>query len=191
MPRVGAIGTNLLMPAAILGTGVARTGLFALRGADVRALPVRLSLPAFRRPVLRVMTVGAGLASRLHAFGIPMMLDSRPGPLRLARMLRTLAGRPLRMVPRARLTLRMRLAIAARVPLSSLPVLAARAVVRLDMIVPAAMIAMGASAGRSCDRHRSHTCGEKQPGHHNFSFQREKRPVGVTVPTFKRMEPAG
>jgi hypothetical protein len=147
-----------------------RASLLMLGRAGVRALAVRLRLAALRRTVLRVMPVRAGLMARLLAHCAAVMLGADPRPLRLSRMLTRCA---LHMPLRTGLALHMRCSMTSRVPLDGLPLLAAvTAMIRLGLVVPAAMIPMGPRAGRSCDRHRSHSCGEKQPGHHNFSFQR-------------------
>src|SRR5690349_15892084 len=77
--------------------------------------------------------------------------------------------------------------------LRALSMLAATAAA-LDLIgltvVTAAMAAMRPRIRRGCDRQRGNAGCEKDPGHHNFSFERQQRPVRRTVPTIKRMEPA-
>lgn len=192
--RVGAVGTKLRHPVlrvnavraillapghSVFGMSPIRPHLLPLGGADLLTLSIRMSLPAFRRPILRMLAVGADLLARLRAFDIPVLLDARPDALRLPVALRALAHRALHMALFARLPLHMRRPIAAGVPLDGLPVLAAAAaVVRLGLMAPAATVPVRPRAGRSCDRHRSDSCGEKQPGHHKISFQRVKRSVG-------------
>jgi hypothetical protein len=166
--RVSTVGMNPLLALCHTPFGLRplRASLLMLGRAGVRALAIHLRLAALRRTVLRVMPVHAGLMARCAA----VMLGADPRPLRLSRMLTRCA---LHMPLRTGLALHMRRSMASRVPLDGLPVRAAvAAMIRLGPVVPAAMIPMGPPAGRSCDRHRSHSCGEKQPGHHNFSFQR-------------------
>jgi len=60
----------------------------------------------------------------------------------------------------------------------------------IGLAVVSAMTAVRPRIRRGCDRQRGDAGCEKDPGHHNFSFERQQRPVRHTVPTVKRMEPA-
>jgi hypothetical protein len=173
--RADAVRTILLaLHDAPFGMRPNLASLLMLGGTDLRALSVRVDLPAFRHPVLCMMPVRTNLLARLRAYCIPMVLDARPGPLRLAVVLGALTRRALRMALGARLPLDMRRPIAAGMPLGCMSVLSAATMVRLGLMALAVLVSMRPRAGRSCDRHRSDSCGEKQPGHHNISFQREK-----------------
>lgn len=183
--RVNTVRTILLAPGhAVFGMRPILASLLMLGGTDVRTLPIRMSLPAFRRPILCVVAVGADLLARLRALGVPVIFDARPDTLRLPVVLRALAHRalhvalfmrlPLNMALFTRLPLNMSRPVAAGVPLDGLPVFSAAAVVRLGLMAPAAVVPMRPRAGRSCDRHRSDSRGEKQPGHHKYLLPTDK-----------------
>jgi hypothetical protein len=173
--RVNTVRTILLAPGhAVFGMRPILASLLMLGGTDVRTLPIRMSLPAFRRPILCVVAVGADLLARLRALGVPVIFDARPDTLRLPVVLRALAHRALNMALFTRLPLNMSRPVAAGVPLDGLPVFSAAAVVRLGLMAPAAVVPMRPRAGRSCDRHRSDSRGEKQPGHHKYLLPTDK-----------------
>lgn len=184
--RVNIVRTILLAPGhSVFGTRPILASLLMLGGAGLHTLSVRMSLPAFRRPILCVVAVGADLLARLRTLGVPVIFDACPDTLRLPVVLRALAHRalrmalftrlPLNMALFARLPLNMSRPVATGVPLDGLPVLGAvAAVVRLGLMAPAAVVPMRPRAGRSCDRHRSDSRGEKQPGHHKYLLPTDK-----------------
>lgn len=174
--RVNAVRTILLAPGhSVFGMRPILASLLMLGGTDLHTLSVRMSLPAFRRPILCVVAVGADLLARLRTLGVPVIFGTCPDTLRLPVVLRALAHRALNVALFTRLPLNMSRPVAAGVPLDGLPVSGAvAAVVRLGLMAPAAVVPMRPRAGRSCDRHRSDSRGEKQPGHHKYLLPTDK-----------------
>jgi hypothetical protein len=165
--------------------------LLAISHARLRVTAVRMNLLPLGYPSLGMAAVGVSLLPGRHPSLGPVGMLAVLRPLERGHTLGVLRPRE---ALRAHCVAASAATAAAALRLGALASATASAAMvhesLLALLSTATMTAVRPRIRRGCDRQRGNAGCEKDPGHHNFSFERQQRPVRRTVPTVKRMEPA-